>query len=251
MNQIGFAMASLSMLTLAQAGVAQLPKNPIQAGQIIFNDPTPPSQGSPGGRQQGGASRGDCRSFESLTALVPVTQGKVWGQTVSDRPTFWFYLPSELTGKTPIEFTLQDANDQYVYNTRLNAVKTQSGLIRLTVPATAKPLEVGKSYTWTFSVYCDPAKPSSAVFVQGTIQRVALNQSLRNRLGNQKTLQQVQLYAANGIWFEAFDGLAELYRRDAKNSTVTSAWGSLLQQVKLDRLKTAPLKDCCTFQSSR
>ncbi|MBW4443771.1 MAG: DUF928 domain-containing protein [Plectolyngbya sp. WJT66-NPBG17] len=245
MNRICLAMISLSVLALAQTGVAQLPKNPIQSGQIVFNDPTPPSQGSPGGRQQGGASRGDCRVFESLTALVPVTQGKVWGQTVSDRPTFWFYLPSELTDKTPIEFTLQDPNDQYIYNTRFNAAKTKSGLVRLTVPATAKPLEVGKSYTWTFSVYCDPAKPSSAVFVQGTIRRVALDQQLKSRLGNQMTIDQVKLYAANGIWFEAFDGLAELYRRDAKNRPVTSAWGSLLQQVKLDRLKTVPMTDCC------
>lgn len=251
MNRIHLVITSLSVLMLAQSGVAQLPKNPIQAGQIVFNDPTPPSQGSPGGRQQGGASRGDCRVFESLTALVPATQGKVWGQTVSDRPAFWFYVPSELTEKTPIEFTLQDENDQYIYNTRFNAAKTKSGLIRLAIPTTAKPLEVGKSYTWTFSVYCDPKKPSSAVFVQGTIRRVALDQQLKSRLTNQPTIEQVKLYAANGIWFEAFDGLAELYRREAKDSTVTSAWGSLLQQVKLDRLKTAPITDCCKLQSSR
>lgn len=225
MKQFGLAVAiaSLSFLALARSGASQSAKNPIQAGQVVFNDPTPPSQGTPGGRQRGGASRGDCQAFESLTALVPATKGRVWGQTISDRPTFWFYLPNVLTEKTPIEFTLQDANDQYIYNTRSTAAKTKSGLIRLTVPATAKPLEVSKTYTWTFSVYCDPAKPSSAVFVQGTIQRVALDQQLKSRLGNQVTIEQVKLYAANGIWFEAFDGLAELYRRDAKNSTVASA----------------------------
>lgn len=243
MSRICQAIVGLSILGLAQSGVAQLPSNPIQAGQIVFNDPAPPSQGSPEGRQQGGASRGNCRSFEKLTALVPATQGKVWGQTIRDRPAFWFYLPSELTEQTPIEFTLQDANDQYVYTTRFSAAKTKSGLIRLAVPATAKPLGVGQSYTWTFSVYCDPEKPSSAVFVQGTIRRAALDQQLKNRLSNQMPIEQVKLYAANGIWFEAFDELAELYRRDAKDSA--AVWGSLLQQVKLDRLKTASLTDCC------
>jgi hypothetical protein len=242
MNRIYRAIAGLSLLGFAQSSVAQLPRNPIRAGQVVFNDPTPPSQGSPGGRQQGGASRGNCRSFERLTALVPATQGKVWGQTVSDRPAFWFYLPSELTQKTPIEFTLQDATDQYVYSTRFSAA-TKSGLVRLAVPATAKPLAVGQSYTWTFSVYCDPAKPSSAVFVQGTIRRVALNQ--QGTLGNQTTLQQVKLYAANGIWFDAFDGLAGLYRQEKTKSAVAPTWDSLLQQVELDRLKTAPITDCC------
>jgi Domain of Unknown Function (DUF928) len=249
MNRI--ALASLSLLLFAQASAAQSPKNPIQAGQILFNDPTPPSQGTPGGRQQGGASRGPCRAFESLTAMVPATQGKVWGQTVSEHPAFWFYLPSELTAKTPIEFTIQDSNDQYIYNTKLNSEKTKSGLIQLAIPTTAKSLEVGKSYTWTFSVHCDPAKPSSAVFVQGTIQRIVLSQPLKSRLGEQISLQQVQLYAANGIWFEAFDGLAALYRQDTTGSAVISAWGSLLNQVKLDRLKAVPLTDCCQPQNSR
>jgi hypothetical protein len=244
-------IASLNLLSLAQSSKSQSPKNPIQAGQVVFNDPTPPSQGTPGGRQRGGASRGPCRAFESLTALVPTNNGIVWGRTVSDRPTFWFYLPNELTEKTSIEFTLQDSNDQYIYNTRLNAAKTKSGLVRLTVPATAKPLEVGKSYTWSFSVYCDPAKPSSAVFVQGSIQRAALEPQLKNRLGNKASLQQVQLYAANGIWYEAFDGLAELYRQNASDRAISSAWVSLLQQVKLDRLKTASLTDCCTLRSNR
>lgn len=243
MNRI--AIASLSVLLSAQLIAAQSPQNPIQAGQVVFNDPAPPDQGTPGGRQQGGASRGPCQVFESLTALVPATQGKVWGQTVRDRPTFWFYLPSELTEKTPLEFTLQDENDQYIYNTRINAAKTKSGLIKLTIPAAAKPLEVSKSYSWTLLVYCDPAKPSSAVFVQGTIRRVALDRLLQKQLSNSITLQQVQLYAARGIWFEALDGLAELYRQD---SAVEPAWDSLLKQVNLDRVRTAPMTNCCKLE---
>lgn len=248
---LAVTIASLNLLTLARSGESQLLKNPIQAGQVVFNDPTPPSQGTPGGRQRGGASRGPCRAFQSLTALVPANNGVVWGRTVSDRPTFWFYLPSELTEKTPIEFTLQDANDRYIYSTRLNAAKTKSGLVRLMIPATAKPLEVGKSYSWTFSVYCDPAKPSSAVFVQGSIQRVALEPPLKSRLPHKVSLQQVQLYAANGIWHEAFDELAELHRQNASDRAISSAWVSLLQQVKLDRLQTASMTDCCKLPDSR
>lgn len=249
------SLRSLSVLTLtglawvglAQPSWSESSVSSIQTSPIVFNDPTPPSQGAPSGRQRGGASRGPCRRFEALTALVPLQNGKVWGQTIRDRPVFWFYLPNQLTEQTPIELTVQDANDNYIYSTRL-APQTKSGLIRLALPATAKPLEAGKSYSWTFSVYCDPAKPSSAVFVQGTIQRITPVASLQSRLSKTASIEQVNLYAAHGIWYEAFDILAELYRRQPNEPTIVSAWNSLLQQVKLDRLAKTPLSECCTEQ---
>jgi hypothetical protein len=220
----------------------------LQDIQIIFNDPTPPQQGSPSGRQRGGASRGPCRQFQSLTALVPATKGMVWGQTVSDRPTFWFYIPDPLTTQTPIEFTVQDAADNYIYQTRLTTSVKEPGLIQLSVPATAKPLEVGKPYAWTLSVYCNPDKPSEAVFVKGTVQRVAPNSVLINRLKSAPPLEQVNIYAAEGIWHEALNQLAVLHRANPKNPQITSSWTSFLQQVDLANLATKPFVSCCTAE---
>ncbi|MBD2075398.1 DUF928 domain-containing protein [Phormidium sp. FACHB-592] len=238
---------ALGLLMTASSAWAQAPdQKTIQSTQIIFNDPTPPQQGSPSGRQRGGASRGPCRQFEALTALVPTHKGFVWGQTVSDRPTFWFYLPNALTEKTPIEFVVQDAADNYIYNTRITAPDTKPGLIRLPIPATAKALEVGKAYTWTLSVYCDPAKPSSSVFVSGMVQRVASDATLHNRLKAATPLEQVRLYAEKGIWYNAVDTLAELYRMKPSDHQLTSTWITLLKQAKLGNLTTAPFSPCCT-----
>lgn len=249
---VAFSTIALGLLGSIQPMWAQSPdQTPIQDTQIIYNAPTPPQKGSPSGRQRGGASRGPCRQFESLTALVPATQGRVWGQTVSDRPTFWFYLPSALTDKTPIEFVVQDADDNYVYNTRITAPNTKSGLIRIPMPTTAKLMEVGKSYTWTLSVYCDPAKPSSSVFVKGGIQRVVTRPDLQRRLTNASPLVQANLYARNGLWYDAFDTIANLYRRNPRDRVISSAWGNLLQQANLDHLKTAPLTECCTMQANQ
>lgn len=245
------ALSLVSLVSLAQPGQSQSPANAPQKGQIVFNDPTPPSQGSPSGRQRGGASRGACHTFESLTALVPAKSGKVWGQTVSDRPAFWFYLPAPLTQQTLIEFSVQDAADNYVYTTRMTAPQTKAGLMRLALPATAKPLIAGQSYSWTLSVYCDPTKPSSSVFVNGTIQRIAPAVSLQNRLSKTSQLEQVNLYAANGIWYEAFDTLAVLYRANPRDRSIVSAWTSLLQQANLDGLAKTPFSECCTAQSRR
>lgn len=242
---IAVGINSTGQLTLAQSASNQ---QNIQDTQIVFNDPPPPSQGSPSGRQRGGASRGPCREFEALTALVPSNNGMVWGQTTSDRPTFWFYLPNQLTAQTPVEFVVYDAADNYVYNTRFTAPETRSGLINIPIPATAKSLEVGKTYSWTLSVYCDPAKPSTSVFVKGTIQRVNLDAAVQNRLQGATSIEQAKIYAANGIWFEALNILAGLQHSNTDRSLVASSWVSLLQQVKLDSLTQVPFTTCCTPQ---
>lgn len=237
--------------TWAQAPDQQAPEQKtLQDTQIIFNDPTPPQQGSPSGRQRGGASRGPCRQFESLTALVPTTKGVVWGQTVSDRPTVWFYLPNALTEKTPIEFVVQDAADNYLYNTRITAPGTQAGLIKVALPATAKPLAVGQPYFWTLSVYCNPNKPSEAVFVKGMIQRVGSDATLQKRLPASTPLDQVRLYAANGLWYDALDRLAELRQTQPRDRQLTSIWADLLKQANLGNLTTTPFSPCCTLKQT-
>lgn len=239
---------AISCATLTQPVAAQATDPPsIQDTQIIFNDPRPPRQGSPTGRQRGGASRGPCRQFEALTAMVPAQNGVVWGQTMSDRPTVWVYLPQPLTANTPIEFTLQDDTDTEIYTTRLVATTQKPGLIRLTIPNTAKALEKGQSYTWTLSVDCEPGKPSAAVFVKGRIQRIEADEKLQNRLKTLSPSEQSRVYAANGIWYDAFDTLATLYSKQPSDRQLNYFWTTLLKQVNLSNFSTIPFSPCCTL----
>ncbi len=234
-------------ITIPPVAAQSPPSSDQNSPTILFNDPSPPRQGSPTGRQRGGASRGPCHQFESLAAIVPATNGMVWGQTMRDRPTFWFYLPQALTPQTPIEFTLQDAADTDVYSTRLTVANPQPGLIRLQIPDSAKALEPGKTYTWTFSVYCDPAKPSSAVFVKGMVQRASSDVTAQNRLETAGLMEHARLYAANGIWYDAFDILATLYSGKPSDRQLNSVWTTLLKQVNLSDFSTAPFSPCCTL----
>ncbi|NJP12416.1 MAG: DUF928 domain-containing protein [Leptolyngbyaceae cyanobacterium RU_5_1] len=237
---------ALSLSSTVQTTWSQVPAidSEVQSTEIIFNPPTAAKQGAPRGRKRGGASRGPCRQFESLAALAPTQDGIVWGQTVSDRPTFWFYLPSPLTDKTPIEFMLQDAAGNEVYSTRLTIPNTKSGLIHLSLPATAKPLQIGQSYVWAFSVDCDPSRPS--ISVTGNIQRVALDAAVQRRLQGAPSLEHAKVYAANGIWYEALNTLADLHRGNPNQRQLAAAWTSLLQQVDLKSLAPVPFVPCCT-----
>jgi hypothetical protein len=222
-----------------------------EVNPIVFSAPAnPPNQGAPNGRRQGGASRGPCQNYSGLTALTPEMQGKVWSMTASDRPTFWFYLPTSTASNSTVEFVLQDSEDQYIYQTVLNPPDDQSGVVSVSIPSNASALEIDKTYYWTFSVQCDAAHPSSAVFVRGSIYRTAISADLQRQIATASPLEKVSLYAANGIWQEALTLLANLRRTDPQNSVLTTAWTNLLEQAELDAIVPSPLISCCSPEVS-
>ena len=102
----------------------------------------------------------------------------VWGTTASAYPTFWFFVPGPVQEDTEVRFVLQKqemaVRDQYVYNKRFVLNDSQSGIVRISLPNTQEPLQVGQRYLWTFSAICDAHRNSRNNFVQGTIQRLSL-----------------------------------------------------------------------------
>jgi Domain of Unknown Function (DUF928) len=245
----------ISAMTLS---IFNLPANwqPVQAqtltAKIQYVPPVNQEKpGEPRGRRRGGGSRGSCKQYETLTALVPITntgsKNAVWGQSTSQNPTFWFAVPDKLTPKVPVEFVIQDEADNYIYHTKFNPSETPRGIISITAqPKT--PLVAGKSYSWTFSIYCDPEKPSASVYVRGSMTQVALNATIKKQLEAAKTpLEQAVIFAKNGIWFNALTTLGEeIQSSKRKDSETTSAWNQLLKQANLDNCTSAPIVPCCT-----
>ncbi|WP_256871822.1 DUF928 domain-containing protein [Nostoc sp. TCL26-01] len=207
--------------------------------------------GEPRGRRRGGGSRGPCKQYETLTALVPITKTEtkeaVWGQSTSANPTFWFFVPEKLTPKVPIEFVIQDDADNYLYQTKFNPSETPSGIVSLAVKPKV-PLQAGKSYHWTFSIYCDGAKPSASVYVRGTIKQVALNPTLQKQLQEMKTpLARAAFFAENGIWYDSLTTLGEqIQNSKRKDPEIASAWTELLKQANLNNSASSAIVPCCT-----
>ena len=252
-----FALALVSFTSCLTRIQAQ-PTKPV-VSTVRFVPPPPPERGTPTGRQRGGASRGQCPVVgKPLTALVPATQKtlgarqgsspalgtleSVWGLTVAERPTLWFYVPYTLTPKLPIEFVLQDEQGNDVYQTSFTSSQTPPGIAKFRLPSTAAPLKVGKKYHWYFSIYCDSDDP---VFVEGWVQRNALNPSVINRLQKATPRQRTALYAANGIWHDALTTLAELRSANPQDATLRNDWVSLLQPVGLEAIAREPMSKCC------
>ncbi|MEL7227319.1 MAG: DUF928 domain-containing protein [Cyanobacteria bacterium J06576_12] len=229
---VAIALQAIAPLALSQAAFSQVVFSQVE--QTVQFLPTPPDQGSPDGRQRGGATRGDCLEYQELTAIVPKVDGVVWSQTTSALPTFFFQVPAELTEEVPLEFVIQDSNDAYVVRQQFS-VDAEAGLLAVPTTAELGELAVGESYSWTFSIYCDEARPSASVSVTGTVQRVG-DEVVGSVADSSEILpaeqfRLLQQYASEGIWHEAIGIAIALHQADPNNVTYQETLQSLFTQA--------------------
>ncbi|MBG1264079.1 DUF928 domain-containing protein [Nostoc sp. BAE] len=244
---------AVSLTFLSSIGVQAQPANPNgELNQsLIFAAPPPPKDiGEPGKRGEAG-SRGcgqdinklRTSSQKRLTALVPVYSNSelVFGTTIKDHPNFLFYVP--YTSDFAVgEFVLEDeTQNQTTYKTSLTGTP---GIVNLRLPSKAAPLEIGKQYRWYFNIYCQKDNQIIAN-VEGYVKREQLKPALKTQLEKATPSQQVNLYAANGIWYEALSAAGELRRTNSQDTS----WRALLKAVGLNDFATEPKVECCNLEN--
>jgi hypothetical protein len=260
-----------SRLSMTGQVMAQLPLNntPIVVQQSKYGvgvqvaqtkpTPPPPDQGAPGSRE-GAASRGRCpASDKPLTALVPLTQETlragqnstpvmsspktVLGLTVTEHPTFWFYVPYPLTSTRSAEFVLQDDKGKDIYQSSLIESGTTPGVVGFKLPSTVPPLEVSKRYHWYFLIHCNSEE---TVVVDGWVERVALKPLLKSQLAQATPQERVTLYAQAGLWHEALTALAKLRSKNPDDAKLIAEWDKLLESIDLKAIAQEPITSVLT-----
>lgn len=246
-------LSLLALLLIASCDILarKVVSAPSNLTTIQFELPPVPSRGAPGKRGEG-ASRGECiRSEQPFTAIVPAVASKtktdVWGLTTSEHPTLFAYVPFGAKCTT-IEFIVQDGAGKSIYRMPV-AVPSKPSLISIRLPATAPSLQSDQLYHWSLqatltaktSDSTDSQPPPDIYAVDGWIQRVSLNSTLSQQLQQATPGQQVRLYAANGIWFDAVTTLAALRLANPKDAELAKDWQQLLQSVKLAAFAGEPL----------
>jgi hypothetical protein len=199
----------------------------------------PPDWGLPG-RREGGGTRG-CWVNEGerpgdipLTALVPLNSG----YTSSAYPSFFVYVPQFYAEKAAgAEFLLTDEEGNEVYYVSTFQTNGEAGIVRLSLPNTGNlpPLELGKTYEWSFSLICDMDDRSADLVVENYIQRIELSPQLSSVVQNATSAQLPSIYAEAGIWYDALSSLAELPYQPG-SLMPASQWSNLLNSVELDHI---------------
>ncbi|MEG4278220.1 DUF928 domain-containing protein [Microcoleus sp. MON1_C1] len=233
----------IATLNASQFAVMGVPPNvtdipPTRSGGPRFIQPREDIDYRPP-TQPGRPVRGGCASISQLglTALMPTNK---MGRTVSDYPTFFFYLPK--TEAESAEFILKDPSGKQIYKQDVT-ISNLSGVIGVNIPANQNlpPLEVGNSYTWDFTVICDSQDRSSDQIERGTVKRVEISADIRSKLEQADPRQKTVIYAENGIWQDALSTLAAARQANPNDAELAADWESLLDAVTLGKIAKEPI----------
>lgn len=198
-------------------------------------------QGVASGRPRGGARRDRCPNVsDPLIAIVPFDKDNnlFVEKTISDRPTFWFYVPYLPTARRKAEFVIVDENEEDVYAATF-PLSQQSGIVSLQLPETAPALKEGKKYQWVFSVICNPLNRSGDATVNGWIEKVPSSESLSAKLKTASPEQLVAIYADEGLWNESITSLASFGKANTQNENFRSSWAALQKQIGLTEISSS------------
>ncbi|MEH2247678.1 DUF928 domain-containing protein [Nostoc sp.] len=241
--------ATFLLVNITQLSVQSQQSN---TTKIRFVQPTiekqPENRGAPRDRT-GAGTRGDCPvANKPLTALVPLVSKTVLSLTTNEHPTFWFYVPYVPQNINSVKLVLLDEKNNSLTKEPIPITLSNTpGVIRVSVPTTEKPLEIGQYYHWYFLIDCNPQSRSEDIAVEGLVQRIVLKDELTRRLHTATPLQQVALYAQAGIWQDAVTILGELRARQRQDATLATDWKDLLESVGLENISTEAIAPCCNL----
>ncbi|MEA5573478.1 DUF928 domain-containing protein [Calothrix sp. UHCC 0171] len=198
------------------------------------------NDGAPGNRM-GAATRG-CSSDNKKPPLTGLIPEKNQGLTVSDRPTFWFYVPYIANSTTPVEFKLTDFDEKEIYKQDLQLTNTP-GIISITLPKNAPALELDQTYEWSLGINCDTRIDQ----VNGRIKRVKASAEVTKQLQANTGRDRLLVYAENSFWYETLTLLIELRRQNPQDEGLKADWEDLLtlDGVNLPRIVPEPIVSCC------
>ncbi|PZO41693.1 MAG: hypothetical protein DCF19_09030 [Pseudanabaena frigida] len=192
-------------------------------------------QGEAGSRQDGGARRDRCPTVTNpLMAIAPIdVKGNLLvGRTISDRPTFWFYVPYSPAARRRAEFVIIDDKEEDFYSATF-MLDRQPGIASLQLPSTAQPFKDGKKYQWVFSVICNPINRSGDATVNGWIEKVPVSKSLNIKLKTATPKDLITIHTDLGLWNDTLTALANFGKENPENTDFQSSWIALQSQFGL------------------
>jgi hypothetical protein len=162
-------------------------------------------------------TRGGCdeKSTTTLTAFAPQTHT---GQTVSQFPTFSWFVPN--SQPLPLEFRLYK-NDSQGRSQLIKKVKMVSkpGIMEHSLPRDRPSLAINQTYRWQVVIFCNPNRPSTALVTEAIVKVVEISPNLKQRLATtNNTLEKAELFARSNFWYDALaEGFKDSSEQLSKN----------------------------------
>ena len=200
------------------------------------------NQGKPGVTKGGASRAGECMAevTNSKVDLTPILPAPSQSLTSASHPTFLAHVPS--TSADKVYLRIKNHNEEYDYATVL-PITGQGGIIRLTLPSEAPALEKGQNYQWFLALMCQGVLKPDSPTVEGSLTRVSTKITSSEQIKAMSQLEQAQMYAEAGIWYETISILAQLRKEKSEDSNLFSIWEKVLSSVGLESLVQVELID--------
>lgn len=234
----------------SQQPVKSQPNNQkVRFAQPIIRKP-PVNRGSPTDRR-GAGTRGECPAVSvAPTSLVPIVASNnskvVMGDTATEYPTFWFYLPYDAAKLHSVKFVIIDEQDKSLTKEPIPInISGTPGVISFTLPKTEQPLKPNSYYHWYLLIDCNPQSRAEDIAIEGLVQFVPPDAEFNKRLQVATEREKAVLFGQQGYWYDAITSLGTLKRQQPSNTTLIEDWKALLNSVKLTDIAAEPISPCC------
>lgn len=211
-----------------------------QSPKLIFSQrPEPPQTGTPEGAPTPAGTRPENNCAETSKPLTALLANNGSDFTVSEYPTFLFYIPDSPQQIDYMEFLLQDAQQNRTVYHKAVKLTDKAGIIKISLPANPEyALKVNENYRWHFNLKLNCADSYSVV--QGWIRRVPITSQLKNKL-QAVSSQKYLAYQEEGIWYDAIANLANLHFANPNNQELNLTWTKLMESLNLPWVSEEPL----------
>jgi hypothetical protein len=215
-----FILISVGLMFYSQSNFSSASAQSRTPPKINFPRP----RGTPSAKNATG-SRGVCPTIFSLGGNPGYTL------TVSESPTFWFYIPHGADKISNIEFELQYKNVDTIETVKVT-LSPNSSLIPIRL---SKPLPVNQKLFWYLKFECQSSLDFGQDFIKGFIERILVTHELNQQLNIAQTpFARISIYAKNGIWY---DTLTELLTQPDLQEIRTD----FFKEVGLGEIANVPL----------
>lgn len=210
---------------------------------------------SSSGRTGGFARQGECSNLSDTphpVALTPVVvteqinggsvtevEELVLAKTTDAHPSFYIFVPNIEVRTAYLD--LLDEDGEVLMDLEIS-LPSEAGIVPIEVPESAPPLELGKTYFWTFVLPCYVGEERlPALEAQGWIQRVTPETEVVEQVNQAEPRDRPSLYANANLWYDTLTTLADLRYENPADPQLQESWQSLLDSVNLGAIANEPL----------
>ena len=193
-------------------------------------------RGSPVGRVAGG-TRGTAEGYSSLLCVITPDHTAF---TIKDQPQLYWFL-GELT-TYPIELTIiEDKAIDPVLEVRISSPK-QPGIQSVRLADYGIHLRQGLVYKWFIALLPDMNNRSKDILAWGAVKYIKISDGLNVKLSHLDKAITSDIYAAAGIWYDAFAEISDLIETSTDDAKLKQKRDALLEQIGLPEISQNKIK---------